>query len=328
MELYSFLLLILLILISTHFLLRLAQHLLPSKKRLPPGPIGLPIMGDLITIGDRPHESLAKLAKTHGPLMTVKLGFTTTVVACSTEMSKEILQKNDQAFIGRPVPDAVTAENGYDVSMAWLPGGPKWRNLRKLCTSQVFTTQRLDALQSLRHQMVDKMVKRVTDASKQGEELHIGKLVFGTNLNLLSNSMFSDDILDPNLRANAIEELKELIWKIMELAGKPNLADCFPFLKPLDPQGIRRKIKVSYDRLHALLDEIIGRRLKHRENGMPRRDDFLDVLLDHTQEKDNEDFGMLDVKVLLTVACAWQLTAFSLVVSRLCLAVGRFEYGG
>ncbi|KAK6947682.1 Cytochrome P450 [Dillenia turbinata] len=123
------------------------------------------ITGDLITIGDRPHESLAKLAKIHGPLMTVKLGFTTTVVASLTEMAKEILQKNDQAFIGRPVPDAVTAENGY-VSMAWLPGAPKWRNLRKLCTSQVFTTQRLDALQSLRHQMVDKMEKRVIDASK------------------------------------------------------------------------------------------------------------------------------------------------------------------
>lgn len=73
--------------------------------------------------------------------MTVKLGCVTNLVASSTEMATDILQKNDQAFLGRPFPDAVTAETDYEHSMAWLSGGPQWRKLRKLCNSQVFTTQ-------------------------------------------------------------------------------------------------------------------------------------------------------------------------------------------
>lgn len=64
--------------------------------------------------------------------MTVQLGFNTTIVASSAEMAREILQKNDQAFLGRPIPHAVTAEQNYEPSMAWLSGGPKWRSLRKL----------------------------------------------------------------------------------------------------------------------------------------------------------------------------------------------------
>lgn len=118
--------------------------------------------------------------------------------------------------------------------MAWLPGNAKWRGLRKIYNSRVFTTQRLDALQGLRHQMMDGMVRRVVDASEAGEGISIGRLVFGTTLNLLSNAMFSIDILDP--KSKAIQELKELIWRIKELAGKPNLSDYFPLLKPCDVQ--------------------------------------------------------------------------------------------
>ena len=82
--------------------------------------------------------------------------------------------------------------------------------------------------------MMDGMVRRVVDASEAGEGISIGRLVFGTTLNLLSNAMFSIDILDP--KSKAIQELKELIWRIMELAGKPNLSDYFPLLKPCDVQ--------------------------------------------------------------------------------------------
>ena len=210
MELYNLLLSSLFVLPIIHVLFQL-HH----KRKLPPGPMGLPIIGSLLTIGDRPHESLAKLAKTHGPLMTVKLGSVTTIVASSTEMAREILQKNDQDFLGRPIPDAVTAEIDYDLSVAWLPGGPQWRKLRKLCNSQIFTTKRLDALQGLRHQMMDSMVHRVVEASEAGKTIDIGRLVFGTTLSSLSNSMFSVELLDP--KSNAIKELKVLIGKIMEL---------------------------------------------------------------------------------------------------------------
>nr|XP_027118361.1 geraniol 8-hydroxylase-like [Coffea arabica] len=110
MEIKSLLLLSPLLFCITSILLYMAKRSINKQKRLPPGPKGLPIIGNLLKLGDRPHESLTKLAKIHGPLMTIKLGCVTTVVASSTEMARETLQKNDQAFWMRPIVDAATAE--------------------------------------------------------------------------------------------------------------------------------------------------------------------------------------------------------------------------
>ncbi|KAF5729923.1 geraniol 8-hydroxylase-like [Tripterygium wilfordii] len=74
-----------------------------SSGRLPPGPVALPIVGNLLQLGDKPHKSLAKLAKIHGPIMSLKLGKVTAVIFSSATMAKEVLQKHDIAFANRTV---------------------------------------------------------------------------------------------------------------------------------------------------------------------------------------------------------------------------------
>lgn len=128
METSSFILFSLFLLAFTHGLTKLLSR---NQKKLPPGPNVLPIIGNLLTICDRPHESLAKLASTRAA-PDMKLGLNTIVVASSKDMAREILQKNDQAFLGRPIPDAITAEKNYHLSMVWIPGDAKWKSLRKL----------------------------------------------------------------------------------------------------------------------------------------------------------------------------------------------------
>ncbi|XP_027118395.1 geraniol 8-hydroxylase-like [Coffea arabica] len=297
MEIKSLLLLSPLLFCITSILLYMAKRSINNQKRLPPGPKGLPIIGNLLKLGDRPHESLTKLAKIHGPLMTIKLGCVTTVVASSTEMAREILQKNDQAFWMRPIVDAATAETDYQRSIIWISQGAQWQKLRKLLNSRVFTSQRLDALQELRCQMMENMLKRVFEAREAGEAIYIGRLVFGTTLSLLSNMIFSADILDPN--SKEVKELKDLILRILELVGKPNLADFFPILKPFDPQGIRRDIKPAYDGLHSLIENNIDRRMKQRASGIERSGDFLDALLDHSEQYGPDELDLPEVRLLL-----------------------------
>ncbi|KAF5729922.1 geraniol 8-hydroxylase-like [Tripterygium wilfordii] len=296
MEFYAYLFFSLLLLICIRALLQLTK-----KKKLPPGPTGLPIIGNLLAIGDRPHHSLTKLAKTYGPLMTIRLGFNTTIVASSAEMAREILLKKDRAFSGRPVPDAITAEKNYHMSILWLQCGPKWRSLRKVCNTKIFSSQRLDAQKDLRCQMMDEMVKRVMVASEAGEAIGIRSLVFQTALSLLTKSMFSDDMIVDE-KSNAVEELEVLIERIMELEATPNLSDHFPFLKPFDLQHIRRKMKVSYDRVHELIDQVIDQRLNRRASQLPRSNDLLDTLLDHCDEHAAEEFNHDDISLLLFVS--------------------------
>ncbi|KAL0409731.1 UNVERIFIED_CONTAM: Oryzalexin D synthase [Sesamum radiatum] len=116
-------------------------------------------------------------------------------------------------------------------------------------------------------------------------------------MKLLSKTLFSVDMLDP--ASDAMKELQVLNANIMMLVAKPNLADYFPFLRPFDPQGIRRKIRVSYDRLHELIDDMIDQRMKHRNAATERSGDLLDILLDYTEHEGPDGLTRLDVKLLI-----------------------------
>ncbi|XP_043693437.1 geraniol 8-hydroxylase-like [Telopea speciosissima] len=267
--------------------------------RLPPGPVGLPIVGSLFKIGNKPNESLAGLAKTYGPLMTLKLGCLTNIVVSSATMAKEVLQTHDQAFAGRIIRDATRVLNFHQKSIIWLPPSSRWRSLRKLCKDQIFTAQKLDASESLRRQKVRELLAHVSESAQVGRAVDIGQATFTTTLNLLSNTIFSVDLVGPDSEIG--QEFKAMVWGMMEEIGRTNLSDFFPILIPLDPQGVRRRMTIYSRRLHKLLDEMIDQRLYSRAS-LPspptRNNDLLDVLLDHFQDSTSE-FGRPDIRALL-----------------------------
>lgn len=70
--------------------------------RLPPGPRGWPIVGNLFDMGIHPHKTLAKMAKMYGSLMYLRLGQKGCIIASSPAMAKEFLKNQDANFAGRP----------------------------------------------------------------------------------------------------------------------------------------------------------------------------------------------------------------------------------
>ncbi|KAL6008034.1 hypothetical protein ACLOJK_033540 [Asimina triloba] len=307
--------------IATAHALLLLRNWLWQRTKLPPGPSGLPIVGNLLQLGPRPHESLAALANAYGPLLSLKLGSITTIVASSPKIAKEILQKNDHAFAGRGIPDSATAEPNYELSVAWLPPGPLWRTLRKILNTQIMTTQMLDALQGLRNEKMVEMVRHLGEVAAQGKEVNIGWLAFATTFNLLSTAVFSTNLFDLGPEDGS-QDFKDATARIMELAGRPNLSDYFPVLRPFDLQRLRRSIKVHYDRLHVLINKMIDQRLRSREIGMPKKNDFLEVLLDYSQEHGPE-FDRRQVNSLVAVRAV--ASALQTRTMRLCREFVFFE---
>ncbi|KAK2997759.1 hypothetical protein RJ639_024906 [Escallonia herrerae] len=290
MELLGFMLCSLLFLLAIHCLS------LFRRRTLPPGPYGLPLVGNLFQIGPKPHESLAKLAKKHGPLMTIRLGSVTSVVASSPAMAREILQKNDEACSGRPIPDAVTALDEYNHAVLWMPAGAEWRIIRRALNTYLTHPQKLDTLRGLRHTAVEELIQHVKEASQREEAVDIGKLAFTTALNQMSNTCVSENVAD--FTSKEIRGFQNAVKTLMEVDGKFNIADIFPWLKPLDPQRIRSKAEAAYSWLDAVSDDFIRRRLKRRQSKMPRYGDLLDSLLDFSQENEAE-FNCKHIKILL-----------------------------
>ncbi|ERN14970.1 hypothetical protein AMTR_s00032p00218550 [Amborella trichopoda] len=230
--------------------------------------------------------------------MTLRLGYRTTVVVSSSDMAQEVLQKNDQAFAGRTTLQAITAESHHRFSIAWAQVGPYWSTLRGLCNTQLFTTQRLNALHALRHRKICELLELVRQYSDARRAVDIGHVAFVTSLNLLSNMIFSSDMVNP--QSESAEEMKELVWSIMEVVGTPNIADYFPILRPLDPQGIKRKTVILVRRMHQLLNVKIDERVRVRESGQPICGDFIDVLLYYSDQESGSKFSRAEILAFLS----------------------------
>nr|ATG29973.1 CYP76AA68 [Taxus chinensis] len=283
-----------LILIVFYFLWRSKHSRATVLLRLPPGPPAWPIVGNLFQLGKKPHESLHALSLQYGPLITLRLGMTTTVVASSPAMAKEILKTHDHALAGRTVIETAKALSHHKTSMIWGEYGPHWRHLRRISAVELFSPTRLQALQPLRRDQVFHTIRLIFE--ERGKAVNIGNMAFYTSVNLLGNMVFSTNLFDPHKPASV--GFKDTIRKIMKLGGTPNLADYFPFLGFLDPQGLRRQTAKYMKGIYDFFDLLIQERLAARSKNLEKKDsekDFLDILLDFR----SEDFTLVGVRALI-----------------------------
>lgn len=132
----------------------------------------------------------------------------------------------------------------------------------------------------VRSQKLQDFIAYCRKCSQTGDAVNIGQAAFETMINLVSNTIFSKDVVDPY--ANSGNEFRDVVWNIVEEAGKPNLADYFPVSKTIDPQGIRRRIVNKFlQQIEGLIDERVEQRSKSPNS---HNIDFLDALLNSSQE--------------------------------------------
>lgn len=139
------------------------------RTRLPPGPYPWPVIGNMFQLaGSPPHDSLTKLSRRHGPIMTLRIGSMLTVVISSSEVAREMFKKHDAALAGRKIYEAMKGGKSSDGSLITAQYGAYWRMLRRLCTTQFFVTRRLDAMSDVRSRCVDQMLQFVEEGGQNG----------------------------------------------------------------------------------------------------------------------------------------------------------------
>jgi len=291
MDFVSCVLVFLLTCLSIHALCSLLTRITKPNYKLPPGPSPLPIIGNLLELGEKPHKSLAKLAKIHGPLMSLKFGQITTVVISSAAMAKEVLLTNDKFLSKRNIPQSVSVLNHEQYSLAFMPISPLWKELRKICNTQLLSHKSLDASQDVRRRKIEQLLNDIRQSSQIGEAIDIGTIVFKTTINLLSNTIFSMDLIHSN---GAAGEFKDVVTNITKLAGTPNVADFFPALKLLDPQGLKRRQTKNVKKLLDIFEDLVNQRLEMREGtSVDTNKDMLDAMLNISKENEFMDKNMI-----------------------------------
>ncbi|XP_075507760.1 cytochrome P450 76A1-like [Primulina tabacum] len=258
--------------------------------RMPPGPQPLPVVGNIFQLARAaraPHKHFAELADRYGDVMTLYLGSMRTVVISSSEAARVMFKNHDAVLAGRKIYEAMKGDISNEGSLITAQYGPHWRMLRRLCTSEFFTTARLDSMQEVRAKCVDQMLEFITEASSSGSAnsvgVDVGNFFFLMAFNLIGNLMFSKDLLDPKSERGA--KFLYHAGKVMEFAGKPNVSDFLPMFRWLDPQRVRRKTQFHVKRAFDVAGEFLKERMREMETtkygGVGKKKDYLNVLLEY-----------------------------------------------
>lgn len=272
--------------------LPLVYLIFKSPRNLPPGPFPWPIIGNILSLGNKPHVSLARLATAHGPLISLRLGTQLLIVGSTPDAAREILQTRDKVLSARCVPHAVPAyPDRLDLSVGWSDCTDQWKFLRAIIRSELFSSKMIEAQANIRELKVYEMVELLR--TKEGAMVNIGELVFNVVFNMLSNIFVSKDFL--NLYTENTEGLKD-VRKFVEVVSAPNLADYYAILSRMDLQGLNKKSNEIFIKVTGLWEATLKDRMENKGSGTnSKRKDLLDGLLERGLTKAQIDYLFLDL---------------------------------
>ncbi|TYG52884.1 hypothetical protein ES288_D09G064100v1 [Gossypium darwinii] len=243
-----------------------------GKGKTFPGPRPLPIIGNLHMLGMLPHRSLYHLAKKHGPIMSIMLGSVRTIVVSSPQAAEMFLKTHDDVFASRPKLQVLQSIYNGKKGIAFTEYGPYWRNVRKLCSQQLFTVSKIESFAPPRKDVLTQFIESLKKAATTKEVVNISKMV--GNLN---EKMTLKMILGPVERYEEFN-LQELIEELTNMVGVFNLADF----------GLKARTRTLGEKLDKALEMIIN---GHQQQ---KQDDFIGTMLTELNKQMNPNGDIMD----------------------------------
>ncbi|KAI3762737.1 hypothetical protein L1987_53178 [Smallanthus sonchifolius] len=243
---------------------------------LPPGPPGLPVIGNLHQLDTSNFlDYLWRLSKRYGPLMSLYLGNVQTLVVSSVEMAKEVLQTKDLIFCNRPLltgPQKLSYNNKY---MGFSPYNEYWRETRKTCTLHLFSMKQVNLFRPVREQEVFDMIDGIKSRVVEKDEVNLTQTLMLLTSNIISRVAF----------------------------GKRTSEDHFPLMRWLDKlNGSITRLENTFKDLDEFYQELIDEHVNRSEsNNM--QEDMVDILLKLKQDSDcSIELTYDHIKVVLMVS--------------------------
>ncbi|CAI5449902.1 unnamed protein product [Caenorhabditis angaria] len=264
------------------------------KRRGIPGPIGFPILGNVLEMIDHdapPFLQFQKWSQKYGSYFGITEGLSKTLVISDPEMVNEVFVKQFDNFYGRKL-NGIQGDPNKDKRVhLFASEGHRWKRLRNL-SSPSFSNNSLKKLKRTVEDSAVELLKHIENNTANGDSIDmllyyqeftmdvIGRIAMGQN----ESKMFNDNIL--------LEPVKSIFG-----SGRRWLMILGQVL-PKPAAYIMRKIIFSLPKsipavqLHRIIEEALEKRIAQRkndqENGVEpgEPEDFIDLFLNAESEID------------------------------------------
>ncbi|KAI3962403.1 hypothetical protein MKW98_010954, partial [Papaver atlanticum] len=229
------------------------------NSKLPPGPPGLLIVGNIPFIDPELHTYFAKLTNKYGPIFKLKLGSRLLIVLGSPELAEVVMKKFDSTFANRAptIAGMILGYNGSD--MVFTKYGPHLRNVRALCVREILSKSSLDSFSALRQQEVRRCLRSLY--AKVNTPVNIREEMFLIMLNVITNMMWGSTFNDEE-KVKIGLEFRKRAEEVLDYLGRTNISDFLPVLARFDLQGVERGMKEQISWLDPFFESMIDQRMK------------------------------------------------------------------
>ncbi|XP_020576638.1 cytochrome P450 71A9-like [Phalaenopsis equestris] len=266
------------------FLAIIAKANETKKKKMPPGPWRLPILGNLhLFNANKPQQSFLSLSNKYGPLILLQLGSIPTLLISSRDIVEEIFTNHDLTFFNRPqlfVPKKLL----YNFSsMAFAPHNDMWRQARKIAMLELLGLHRVRSFEVVRREEVEKLVATIKDQPIA----NLSELTLSFSNNVGSRVELGDEFGHGGKEGLC---LQESLSECQNLLGSFCVADYFPGLEWVDRlRGFHGRLDKNFKMWDKFFDGVIQEHLQCLEeeegsensikDGGEKQNDFVSKLL-------------------------------------------------
>ncbi|XP_075125353.1 cytochrome P450 2C5-like isoform X2 [Leptodactylus fuscus] len=245
----------------------------------PPGPRPLPIIGNILDLNiQKPYLTFQELAKTYGPVFSIKMGLEKMVVLCGYDTVKEALVNHAEEFSARPnVPSIMDITRGHGLVFS---NGHSWKAMRR------FTLSTLRDFGMGKRTIEDKIneeSKCLVQVFKdyKGEPFDNSMIMNAAIANIIV-SILLDHRFDYN--DTKLKQLLTVVNDNARIIGTPMalLYNAFPSLMRWVP-GSHQSIKPKTDELRSYIREVFTK--QRNELDINDQRNFIDCFLVKQKEE-------------------------------------------
>ncbi|XP_022956394.1 cytochrome P450 71B35-like isoform X3 [Cucurbita moschata] len=219
--------------------------------------------------------------------MLLQLGSVPTIVISSAAAARELFKFHDLASCSRPLLHANRriAYNYLDISST--PYGDHWRNVRKICMLELFTSRRVESFREIREQEVGRLVNSITQSSSASSPIDLTQKSYSLTANITTRvafgSIFSGGKLDD-------EHFQRVIKRAVAAIGSFSMTDFIPTFGWIIDRlnGVHGRLEKSFAEMDAFFQHVVDDRINFKKTSK-NEENIVDVLLRMERESAESD---------------------------------------
>ncbi|KAL3517098.1 hypothetical protein ACH5RR_024004 [Cinchona calisaya] len=216
----------------------------------------------------------SQVSRKYGPVLYLWFGSRPVLLVSSPSAAEECFTKNDIIFANRPTMLVGELLNYNSSTLAWLPYGYHWRNLRRIATIELLSSKTVRMLSPIRVDEVRSLIQRlffqVSDENNLERIVDIKSALVELAFNVMTRMICAKTYYGESME-NAVD-LKifgGVVAEISNEARKSTILDFMPFLRFFGYRKVVKKLVELNEKRDKLLQKLVEDNRRIRSDDDP-----------------------------------------------------------